>query len=73
MRHPGIEPERRIVGGWAWQLAFAVFGLAFLISPIAAAATGNWVVPLIVGALSIAILLVLERTIGPRRAGRRSR
>jgi hypothetical protein len=53
---------------WLWQLSYAVLGFAFLMSPIAMAVTGNWIVPAIVGVASIVLLILLNRVInGPAR------
>ncbi len=53
---------------WFWQLSYAVLGFCFLMSPIAMAVTGNWVVPAIVGVVAIVLLFGLNRTInGPTR------
>jgi uncharacterized membrane protein len=51
---------------WLWQLSYAILGFAFLVSPIAMAVTGNWIVPAIVAVACIVLLFVLNRVInGP--------
>ncbi|HMN40879.1 MAG TPA: hypothetical protein PKE29_08535 [Phycisphaerales bacterium] len=48
---------------WLWQTSYAVLGFCFLMSPVAMIATGNWIIPAIVGLAAIGLLFVLNRVI----------
>ena len=61
-----MQPETQRT--WLWQLSYAVLGFAFLMSPIAMAVTGNWVVTAITAVSCIVLLFILNRVInGPAR------